>query len=445
MGGERKKVQIQIGGLPEPWMAYVHIAKKRVFYHNPNTNSSVWELPPKAKKKCKPGLEGILEIELGKILSSKDADSSLEMMDCTEWEEPASSPKDDCEAMDIDLTQDLRQMRGSHYDQEALPLHTESQQPFEAFPGTSRSCVVFDTCALIDDPDLISECISRHVSVVIPYRVYYELDRMKKLTSETESAAALGGSFSPVEGFMTSSEEDVNDDYILKCAFRIKALLDARNAGWEVVFITNDQLLSLKAHASKIPCYNVEETNAILAKAPVIGDEAQQDAHSASENKVSSSAPSSSENTGRENQREVGRKEKGIAKNGLPKLDNAIKAHKLKTEGNRYRLREREKPDDNVTGPTGPLETFDKMWRPLLGALHKSFTTNQDEASLAQMVKMVWWLYYYYFPQQDDKEVNYQVIIQGGLLKELRTPSARSKSVMHSLRKFSNDSKFAHE
>ncbi|VDM84956.1 unnamed protein product [Strongylus vulgaris] len=111
-------------------------------------------------------------------------------MDCTEWEEPAGSPKD-AEAMDIDFTEDLRQVRVCEYDQETLPSTSQSYQPFAGFSGASRSCVVFDTCALIDDSDLIHDCISKLVFVVIPYRVFYELDRMKKLTSNSESAVEL--------------------------------------------------------------------------------------------------------------------------------------------------------------------------------------------------------------------------------------------------------------
>ncbi|KAK5975383.1 hypothetical protein GCK32_017048 [Trichostrongylus colubriformis] len=71
-------------------------------------------------------------------------------------------------------------------------------------------------------------------------------------------------SFAPVDGFVTSSTEDVNDDFILKCAYRMKTLLEAREECWETVFITNDQVLSLKAHANKIPCYNGKEAKAIL-------------------------------------------------------------------------------------------------------------------------------------------------------------------------------------
>ncbi|RCN34796.1 WW domain protein [Ancylostoma caninum] len=247
MGNERRKKQIEIDGLPVPWLAYVHLVKKRVFYHNPDTNQSLWELPPKAKKKCKADAHE-LEEKMLKILSSEESDG-VEMMDCTEWEEPAGSPQDICEAMDIDFTEDLRQVRGSEYDKETLSVNFESLQPFADLSGTSRSCVVLDTCALIDEPDLIHSCISKNVTVVIPYRVFYELDRMKKLTSTSDSASELRRiatrvvwilrdlrdspliywessteSFSPVEGFMTSSEEDVNDDFILKCAFRIKAL-----------------------------------------------------------------------------------------------------------------------------------------------------------------------------------------------------------------------------
>ncbi|RCN29903.1 WW domain protein [Ancylostoma caninum] len=73
MGNERRKKQIEIDGLPVPWLAYVHLVKKRVFYHNPDTNQSLWELPPKAKKKCKADAHE-LEEKMLKILSSEESD-----------------------------------------------------------------------------------------------------------------------------------------------------------------------------------------------------------------------------------------------------------------------------------------------------------------------------------------------------------------------------------
>ncbi|EYC00554.1 hypothetical protein Y032_0114g414 [Ancylostoma ceylanicum] len=421
MGTERRKKHIEIDGLPEPWLAYVHMVKKRVFYHNPDTNQSFWELPKKVKKKCTVDTHE-LEEKLQKILSSEESDD-IEMMDCTEWQEPAGSPEDACEAMDIDFTEDLRQVRGSEYDKEALSVNSEGHQPFADLNGSSRSCVVLDTCALIDEPDLIHSCISKNVTVVIPYRVFYELDRMKKLSSTSDSATELRRiatrivwilrdlrespliywessteSFSPVEGFMTSSEEDVNDDFILKCAYRMKALLDARNDGWETVLLTNDQVLSLKAHASRIPCYNVKEAKAILAKAPTpVASEKKQLEEPCTA--ASGSSTSVSKSPGRvvvEKRCEAKARTKEIDDVVLRSAHCLSKVHKKKKDDQKHNSPEKLKEMDNDA--TDPLKRFEQMWKPLVKVLEKNFVRNQNEESLQLLVQMTWWLYYYYYP-----------------------------------------------
>ncbi|KAK6733685.1 hypothetical protein RB195_017440 [Necator americanus] len=487
MGRERRKKLIEIPGLPEPWLAYMHLVKKKVFYYNPDANKSVWDLPSDVKKKSEVDLDAVEE-EILKKLFTEDNDS-LEMMDCTEWEEPAGSPKDPGEAMEIDFTEDLRQVRGSDYDKETLPLHSQSHQPFTTIYGTSRSCVVFDTCALIDDPNLIRDCISKDILVVIPYRVFYELDKMKKLTSTSESAAELrriatriihilrdvrgspliywessAESFSSVDGFTTSSEEDVNDDFILKCAFRIKALLDARSDGWETVFLTNDQLLSLKAHASRIPCYNVKETKAILARAPIPvieKVEEQAEFHPTVQDKPSTSTSKSPLRIGVKKPEKVLKRKIQREINYDP-LRSPLCISKTDKKKNIEKLRRPHRDQEPNTGTKDPLKRFEEMWKPLVKVLEKKvegssvkhkrdvsrlresaskFIESQDDKNLLLLVQMTWWLYYYYYPleRNEKQKDNYKDIMKDGLLKELTNPSARSQKMMNKLRKFSKD------
>ncbi|CAJ0608209.1 unnamed protein product [Cylicocyclus nassatus] len=475
MSVERRKKQIEISGLPEPWLAYVHLVKKKVFYHNPDTNQSVWELPRRVKKKCRKGVEQEIEEQLTKILSSEESDS-LEPMDCTEFV-PANSPTEDPEPMEIDFTEDLRQVRGCGYDSETLSSTSQGGELFTGFSGSSRSCVVFDTCALIDDPDLINDCVSKLVFVVIPYRVFYELDRMKKLTSDSKSAVELrriatrlvwllrdlrnspcvywessAESFSPVEGFMTSSEEDVNDDFILKCAFRTKLVLD--NKGWETVFITNDQLLSLKAHASQIPCFNVKETRAVLDRAPTPVIPGKQEQSSSLEANVSSS---SSQRPSAKAELRHEKKPNGSVKDANPV--NNSKAHKAKDSKALFHPDRIKKSDKS---PISPLKRFERMWKPLIKVLEKkketgsvkqkrdisrlhgtasSFIRNQSEESLLLLVQMTWWLYYYYYPPpRNEKEKDgYKDIVKDGLLKELCASDLHAIKMMSKLRKFIKD------
>ncbi|KAK6017049.1 hypothetical protein OSTOST_17465, partial [Ostertagia ostertagi] len=102
----------------------------------------------------------------------------------------SATAEDDCEDMDIDFSDDLRQLRGIHYDQDAVSVDSSYEDLFNV-AGTSQFCVVFDTCTLIDDPELINDCIERLVHIVIPYRVFYELDNMKKISSTSPSGVQL--------------------------------------------------------------------------------------------------------------------------------------------------------------------------------------------------------------------------------------------------------------
>ncbi|VDL81025.1 unnamed protein product [Nippostrongylus brasiliensis] len=92
--------------------------------------------------------------------------------------------------MEIDFSEDLRQMRGVHYDREELTQGENEAQTFSP-DGSSRCCVVIDTCAVIEDPELIDCCLDREVILAVPYRVFYELDNMRKITSTSTSTVQL--------------------------------------------------------------------------------------------------------------------------------------------------------------------------------------------------------------------------------------------------------------
>ncbi|ETN77996.1 WW domain protein [Necator americanus] len=470
MGRERRKKLIEIPGLPEPWLAYMHLVKKKVFYYNPDANKSVWDLPSDVKKKFEVDLDAV-EKEILKKLFTEDNDS-LEMMDCTEWEEPAGSPKDPGEAMEIDFTEDLRQVRGSDYDKETLPLHSQSHQPFTTIYGTSRSCVVFDTCALIDDPNLIRDCISSEV-----------LDRL--FPSLPVSVRYLGGNSLPcllrigqnektylnvrISGRITADSNSNNSHLTGRPWVSVDILgelrrVDARSDGWETVFLTNDQLLSLKAHASRIPCYNVKETKAILARAPIPvieKVEEQAEFHPTVQDKPSTSTSKSPLRIG-------GKKPEKVLKRKIQReinydpLRSPLCISKTDKKKNIEKLRRPHSDQEPNTGTKDPLKRFEEMWKPLVKVLEKKvegssvkhkrdvsrlresaskFIESQDDKNLLLLVQMTWWLYYYYYPleRNEKQKDNYKDIMKDGLLKELTNPSARSQKMMNKLRKFSKD------
>ncbi|KAK5968488.1 hypothetical protein GCK32_006905 [Trichostrongylus colubriformis] len=207
---KKRSVPIDMPGLPKPWSAYMHLVKKRIFYHNSKTGESLWELPAGIREKC--AVEQ-LGTKLDETFSAHaEVDDNLEEMDCTEWDDTSgNSPAEnlainshlahlntststaaekESEDMDIDFSDDLRQLRGIYYDQNAVQSASSNADLFSS-AGTSRCCVVFDTCALIDDPELISDCIGKLVPIVVPYRVFYELDNLKKNSSTLPSGEQL--------------------------------------------------------------------------------------------------------------------------------------------------------------------------------------------------------------------------------------------------------------
>uniref|UniRef100_A0A7I4Y2A3 WW domain-containing protein n=1 Tax=Haemonchus contortus TaxID=6289 RepID=A0A7I4Y2A3_HAECO len=488
-------------GLPKPWSAYMHLVKKRIFYHNSKTGESLWELPADIREKCAGAVD-----ELGRKFDETfsahvDISDDIEAMDCTEWDDAVrNSPTEDiattsneisisskptttvneCEDMEIDFTEDLRQVRGIHYTQDAASLNPNNANPF-ILPGTSRCCVVFDTCVLIDDPDLINDCIEKLVPIVIPYRVFYELDNMRKITSTSPSGVQLRSratrlvhklrdlrsssllywessseSFAPVDGFVTSSTEEVNDDFILKCAFQMKNLLEARGDGWETVFLTNDHVLSLKAHAHRIPCYSGKEAKAILRRAATplpnqnldVSPERKRPRKEVGYKNEIRVSPSGSSLT------RLRRKDPSSVVLEKPLLSSAKKGK------NKVRLSQAPNEAALIEEDMDALKQFSKIWSGLVSTLEKRlkkssskeknevvrlkervslFRKKPTEENLLMLVQMTAWLYVYYLPPSKEQKIEYKELLKNGLLKQISTPGRRSQRLMEAFRNFTND------
>ncbi|VDM52150.1 unnamed protein product [Angiostrongylus costaricensis] len=356
---------------------------------------------------------------------------TTDLMDCSEWDQaagsvtpapvtlcsPRTSTLDESEEMDVYFTEDFRHIRRTSYDQDVIGPELR-----------------FD-----EEQNLLER-----VLVVIPYRVLYELDRLKKTSSISSSPIQLpqkasrvvkmlcnlrgssliywessAESYEEVDGFVASSSEDINDDYVLKCAYRIKSMhviVDSRGENWDTVFVTNDQLLSLKAHASGIPCINVKEAKEILKNKDC----------SPSTTLCQANFAVPTRNTNRPTDRPP------ITKRHEEKwmiLDNLAKRN--------------------------PLATFSQIWKLLVNALRKRsqtcpdksktdanrlrecayiFCRNQTEENLSLLARMTCWLYSYYFPQRTESgNTNYKALMRNGLHKELCCSSCKSRKLMKEL------------
>uniref|UniRef100_A0A158P619 Protein LZIC n=1 Tax=Angiostrongylus cantonensis TaxID=6313 RepID=A0A158P619_ANGCA len=367
-----------------------------------------------------------------------------DLMDCSEWDQaagsvtpapvtlcsPQTSTLDESEEMDVDFTENFRHIRNTSYDQDVIGSDLRSEQWFPK-DETTRKCIVFDTCALIADPNIVHDCIGstkkyslqdyhsiflfkelrfddeqnllERVFVVIPYRVLYELDRLKRTLSTSLSATQLPQkasrvikmlcdlrgssmiywessteSYEEVDGFVASSSEDINDDYVLKCAYRMKSMhiiVDSQDENWDTVFVTNDQLLSLKAHAGSIPCINVKEAKEILKNKDC----------SPSTTLCQANVAVSTRNT-----------------------KSQVCPDKSKTDANRLR------------------------------ECAYIFCRNQTEENLSLLARMTCWLYSYYSSERTEKgNTNYKVLMENGLHKELCCSSCKSRKLMEELREFS--------
>nr|CDJ87587.1 WW domain-containing protein [Haemonchus contortus] len=144
-------------------------------------------------------------------------------------------------------------------------------------PSEIQGCTVFDTCAIVNTPDVMDLSVKNHVLVIIPFPVLTELDRLNKNSGNNELRAKArvamrrlrqlhssryveledsNDSKRGVDGIIATN----NDERILRCAYRIQTALppDCLHAG-KILFVTDDCNLSLKAAAHAVKCMTSEE------------------------------------------------------------------------------------------------------------------------------------------------------------------------------------------
>ncbi|VDL83976.1 unnamed protein product [Nippostrongylus brasiliensis] len=250
-------------------------------------------------------------------------------------------------------------------------------------------------------------------------------------------------SFAPVEGFTTSSNEDVNDDFILKCAYRVKRQLDELNDGWETVFVTNDNILSLKAHANNVPCFTGKEAKKILQ---IPRQKTVQP------NKKNSTTPSSSKERLPPAPRPSPKRKEPASSN----LDKVKSKSTIKKKSGKELASS--KPGGNPEGADS-LTKFSKIWTDLINVLSKKSKKNNaktkkdidrlrenvsnyldhpSEKSLSLLVRMTSWLHLFYFPpsRQAPQSIGYEEIMRGGLFQQISASTSSSERITQQFRQF---------
>ncbi|KAK6054436.1 hypothetical protein COOONC_08059 [Cooperia oncophora] len=139
-----------------------------------------------------------------------------------------------------------------------------------------RGCTIFDTCAIVNTPDVMDLSVKNHILVLIPFPVLSELDHLNKHNAKEQLREKARVAMRRLRQLLSSryveledsndSKQDVdgmvaysNDERILKCAYRIQTALppDSHHAD-KIIFVTDDCNLSLKAAAHSVKCMSSE-------------------------------------------------------------------------------------------------------------------------------------------------------------------------------------------
>ncbi|KAE9416442.1 hypothetical protein Angca_001843, partial [Angiostrongylus cantonensis] len=263
------KCLLDVHGLPKPWLAYFHLVKKRIFYHNRKTGESLWELPAEFQSICGASV-GDLNEKFKTMCSSECGDlNDTDLMDCSEWDQaagsvtpapvtlcsPQTSTLDESEEMDVDFTENFRHIRNTSYDQDVIGSDLRSEQWFPK-DETTRKCIVFDTCALIADPNIVHDCIGK----VVEYIYGLRNDLRLAISNKRSIQCALKITFYHSATDAPTLFHMFKNLRVLDAIsfIHVDIIVDSQDENWDTVFVTNDQLLSLKAHAGSIPCINVK-------------------------------------------------------------------------------------------------------------------------------------------------------------------------------------------
>uniref|UniRef100_A0A1I7XDL6 WW domain-containing protein n=1 Tax=Heterorhabditis bacteriophora TaxID=37862 RepID=A0A1I7XDL6_HETBA len=173
MSGKSKsnKIRISVPNLPKPWLAYMHLGRKIPFYFNTLTGKSIWEFPGD---------------------NHTSGDSAFEP-----YIHPLGGRKRNVSSL----------AETESYCKKRNTVRKNLYLVISVIPYT-----------VIKELDRL-KCSNK---TDIKIRAIRAIDRLDKLTKNKDPYLAIESSSearAPVSGFVTSN----NDDFILKCAFRIKS------------------------------------------------------------------------------------------------------------------------------------------------------------------------------------------------------------------------------
>ncbi|VIO92902.1 WW domain containing protein [Brugia malayi] len=320
----RKKKEIHVLGLPEPWKAFYSDKRKRIFYFNTETKQSTWEISvveyPLSESDLstkQPDIEyqqrtlnilgkgdvnsrgNLVPENVGKGVSNKidcfhcsnipnTSESNEELMEIDEISIEGINYHE--EPMEIDfVVEEVQAFRREHFLHPNLftknnPqfFHTaKNMEVCETAKNADVALIVFDTSCLLQDTTLLPMCTGKICCSLIPYTVLQELDGLKRakcdeLRSKAVKTVAylhdcikrgcnylfIETTFEALNGMEEFGCQN-NDDIILKCAFVTAKKYE--NESVRVVFATNDKNLAVKAAAHNIVTADRDELLHLLA------------------------------------------------------------------------------------------------------------------------------------------------------------------------------------
>ncbi|KAK5984407.1 PINc domain-containing protein [Trichostrongylus colubriformis] len=155
-------------------------------------------------------------------------------------------------------------------------------------PSQIRGCVMFDTCSIVNYPDVMGLSVANPILIVVPFVILKELDQLNKFNTNASLRARSRDAMrrlrrvnasryvyledSPssktrVSRFVASN----NDERILSCAYRIQSELPP-DCPHKIIFVTDDCNLQLKADAHAMKCLSSEDYCKLMNESRIPGD-----------------------------------------------------------------------------------------------------------------------------------------------------------------------------
>ncbi|CAP24011.2 Protein CBG02516 [Caenorhabditis briggsae] len=299
---KKYRVDDKTANVSPPWQAWYHPEKDKAFYRNTETNQSIWEHPstligkkpspqkPRKRQKVVSNVADDDRMVVTVIPKSKEDKLKIQEVDLPP--PPKRKTTEDPEKEDIAP----KRPKVSSASVEKLPRvyeasNSESKKITPTVPWSSkirplnlipyRGCAIFDTCALLKDPNVLNASVENNILTVIPYIVLNELDGLKGSKNARLAASDVSrtlrilqeanNSYISVETSIEKQinieeflpDQMVNDDGILKCALRVKSEVLSIASSLKlnhpsVYLVTNDNVLSNKAMAHGLTVETIE-------------------------------------------------------------------------------------------------------------------------------------------------------------------------------------------